>query len=238
MALYLEVEHEAPRESHNCSQYEFGSRGRNLWNRQDGRVVWAGERKLHWLVSFFASGDKSYLFLAVGLADFFDLLEDTVSLNIWSAAELAITMVCAGIPVLRPLLRRGMAGMSHGTSDSSGYCKHGTGHDGVSQNSRIKLDNLGNSSNGTFIRDRGDIESNHGFPNAHPKLGIRGATTVTLISRDNHSDEEILGPEYRHSQPELPGSIQIRERIDVRVEEVGQEEDKKTPKSAVNKELK
>lgn len=28
---------------------------------------------------------------------------DTINLIIWSAAELAVTMVCIGIPVLRPL---------------------------------------------------------------------------------------------------------------------------------------
>lgn len=233
MDLYLETEYEIPGESHNSSQYEFGCRGWNLWNCQDGRVVWLAECKLHWFVLWIA---MTLVGCHLDLLTFPVQTEDTVNLNIWSAAELAITMVCAGIPVLRPLLRRGMAGTSQGTSQSSGYYKHGTGHDGVSQHSRIKLDNLNPSSgsNGNSNRGRGDIESNHGFPNAHPKLGIRGATTVTLISRDNHSDEEILGPEYRHSQPELPGSVQIRERIDVRVEEVAQG-DIKTTKSAVDK---
>ncbi|KAK5659586.1 hypothetical protein OQA88_788 [Cercophora sp. LCS_1] len=140
--------------------------------------------------------------------------EDTVPLIVWSAVELAVTMICIGIPVLRPLYRR-MRGL--GSTDQSnssnvkGYYKHDTGND--NQNG-INLKNIPSGS-------ESDTENTRGFPDAPTKLGIRGPTTVTYIRRDNHSDEEILGPEYLQSQSEGPvaGRIQVFEHVDVRVEQ-------------------
>ncbi|KAK3323011.1 hypothetical protein B0H66DRAFT_602422 [Apodospora peruviana] len=149
--------------------------------------------------------------------------EDTVNLVIWSAAELAVTKVCAGVPVLRPLLRRGRTGVSQGSSN--GYYKHGTGNDGPVHRS-IKLSNLANPN----TQRQSDIESNRGFPDAHPRLDIRDPTTVTDITRDNQSQEEILGPEYCLSY-EAAGAIQIQERVDVRVEETVIGPSKKSGKS-------
>ncbi|KAF5003736.1 hypothetical protein FDECE_9725 [Fusarium decemcellulare] len=111
--------------------------------------------------------------------------EDTVPLIIWSAAEMAVTLMCIGIPILRPLWRRTF----HGSNLSSDryYKKHGEGSDG--QN--YKMDNM--------PRSDGSNENNRGFPRADPKLGIRGPSTITRIAGENPSDESILGPEYRNS---------------------------------------
>ncbi|KAM7219069.1 hypothetical protein V8F06_005507 [Rhypophila decipiens] len=58
--------------------------------------------------------------------------EDTVNLIVWSAAELAITMVCAGIPVIRPL--------TPGASSSNDENKH-------SFKSHVELYHLGSNAN-------------------------------------------------------------------------------------------
>ncbi|KAK3357828.1 hypothetical protein B0T25DRAFT_630790 [Lasiosphaeria hispida] len=142
--------------------------------------------------------------------------EDTVPLIIWSAVELAVTMVCAGVPVLRPLYRRIKGGITTDDSagNSNGYYKHGTGNDNSTNQDSIRLKNMSSIET--------DVENNRGFPGAHPKLGIRGPTTVTYIKGDNHSDEEILGPEYRQSQAGAqPGQIHIHEHVDVHVERAG-----------------
>jgi hypothetical protein len=121
-------------------------------------------------------------------------------------------MICAGIPVLRPLYRRitGALSTSSKSASSTGYYKHDTGNDAQSVN--INLQDI-SSKKGGGVTSGG---ANNHFPDAHPKLGIRGATTVTYIKGDNHSDEEILGWEYRRGQGE--GGIQVREHVDVRVE--------------------
>lgn len=124
-------------------------------------------------------------------------------------------MVCAGVPVLRPLIRRFKGATSttgSSKSQSKGYYKHGTGNDNNNPGS-INLKNISTSES--------DIESGRGFAGANPKLGIRGTTTVTYIGRDNNSDEEILGAEYRESESDSPaaGRIQVHERVNVRVEQ-------------------
>ncbi|CAM1502522.1 Fc.00g045060.m01.CDS01 [Cosmosporella sp. VM-42] len=132
--------------------------------------------------------------------------EDTVGLIIWSAAEMAVTLVCVGIPVLRPLYRR----VRHGSNFSSeGYYKKQS--DGNYE---------GSYDLNSMPKSKGGVEVNHrGFPNADPKLGIRGPSTITRIAGDNQSDESILGTEYRNNavvDPRDSGRIQVKE--DVRVE--------------------
>lgn len=45
--------------------------------------------------------------------------EDTVDLIVWSAAEIAVTMICIGIPVCRPLYKRLLTQLT--SSDGSKY---------------------------------------------------------------------------------------------------------------------
>jgi hypothetical protein len=122
---------------------------------------------------------------------------DTISLIIWSAAELAVTMVCIGIPVLRPLWRRIARGSAASTDR---YYKHAQGTDGADgfQLNKVDTDGEGNST----------------------KMGLRGTTTMTYCEHGhNESDESILGPEFRHGQGSTgrsPGGIHVTE--DVRIE--------------------
>jgi hypothetical protein len=134
-------------------------------------------------------------------------------------------MICAGIPVLRPLYRRvtgtlSSAGLSK-SGHTDGYFKHGTGND--TQSANIKLGDLSSTSKSVnSSTHHGSGSDKESFPDAHPKLGIKGTTTVTYIKGDNHSDEEILGWEYRQSTGGgRHGGIQVREHVDVSVEETG-----------------
>ncbi|KAK1756493.1 hypothetical protein QBC47DRAFT_401396 [Echria macrotheca] len=149
--------------------------------------------------------------------------EDTVPLIIWSAVELAVTMICAGIPVLRPLFRRSPTGSTNQSSSESkrskGYYKHGTGNDNsLTGTTDVELKTRPSSDT--------DLEANRSFSDADRKLGIGGPTTITYIRRDNNSDEEILGPEFRRSQQQQTettkaGRIHVHEHIQVLVEEAG-----------------
>ncbi|KAL4722198.1 hypothetical protein ACLX1H_010975 [Fusarium chlamydosporum] len=127
---------------------------------------------------------------------------DTVPLIIWSAAEMAVTLVCIGIPILRPLWRRAI----HGSDLSSEryYQKQDDRNDAQTYK-------MGNMPHGN-----GD---SHGFPESPPKLGIRGPSTITRIAGDNKSDESILGPEYRDQQGSSPspGAYGIHVKQDVQI---------------------
>jgi hypothetical protein len=119
-------------------------------------------------------------------------------------------MICAGIPVLRPLYRRIVHGTntSSSNSNSSGAYSRSKGSKGSSYN----LKNLSRS---------GDMESNRGFPDAPQNLGIRGPTTITYVTGDNHSDEEILGPVFRQSNVVGQEGVLVREHVRVQVESLG-----------------
>ncbi|GAB1319258.1 Integral membrane protein pth11 [Madurella fahalii] len=54
-------------------------------------------------------------------------LKDTVGLIVWSAAEIAVTMICIGIPVCRPLYKRFLDKISTNGTGSGGYKKHSVG---------------------------------------------------------------------------------------------------------------
>ncbi|KAK7427020.1 hypothetical protein QQZ08_006447 [Neonectria magnoliae] len=139
--------------------------------------------------------------VATGFTENYTL--DTVPLIIWSAAEMAITLVCVGIPILRPLYRRAVHGSNFSTDRY--YKKHSKGSDGQSY------------SMGRMPQSSGANESNRGFPNADPKLGIRGPGTITRIAGDNQSDESILGPEYRNhtASSQQHGGIQIKQDVQI-----------------------
>ncbi|KAK4156596.1 hypothetical protein C8A00DRAFT_40981 [Chaetomidium leptoderma] len=56
-------------------------------------------------------------------------LHDSVGLIVWSSAEMAITLICIGIPVCRPLYKRAFRRI-FGESSSAGYQKQSAGQDG------------------------------------------------------------------------------------------------------------
>ncbi|KAM0235149.1 hypothetical protein ACHAPO_005945 [Fusarium lateritium] len=128
-----------------------------------------------------------------------NFLLDTVPLIIWSAAEMAITLMCIGIPILRPLWRRVVRGSK---ISSERYYRRQDENDGEA----FKLGSMPLGS------DKG---SSRGFPNAPAKLGIRGPGTIIRIAGDNQSDESILGPEYRRGGPSPDGGICVKQDFQV-----------------------
>ncbi|KAJ4184480.1 hypothetical protein NW759_017023 [Fusarium solani] len=126
-------------------------------------------------------------------------LEDTVSLVVWTAAEIAVTMVCIGIPVCRPLYKRYLEKWT--SRDASRY------HPQNGEAIPYPLRTFGGSTlrprqGGNY--DLGDL-SRGGDPIAleERKLGLRDPFTKSYamggsrVRGDNQSDEEILGTDFR-----------------------------------------
>ncbi|KAF4774681.1 hypothetical protein HER10_EVM0002379 [Colletotrichum scovillei] len=133
-------------------------------------------------------------------------LRDSVGLIVWSAAEMAITMICVGIPVCRPLYKRLFYRFTSENA-SSGYQKQNE-----ERSSSVPLRTIGGGMVGgggrplpqskTDTTNKSDTDD-LSFKDA--ALGIKGSSTRTQVSRgdipmDNTSDEEILGEEFRKSQ--------------------------------------
>ncbi|PLB43458.1 hypothetical protein P170DRAFT_440925 [Aspergillus steynii IBT 23096] len=112
--------------------------------------------------------------------------EDTVSLVIWSGVELAVTLICVGIPTVRPLYRT----IVHGSNleDSEGrYVKY----DDSNQSSRFRMRNLAKDDTLFSV--------------------VQESNTESYITRDNQSDERILPGQYVDSH----GAIRIRDEVRV-----------------------
>ncbi|ROV94564.1 hypothetical protein VMCG_08147 [Cytospora schulzeri] len=172
-------------------------------------------------------------------------LEATVGLIVWSAAEMALTMVCIGIPVLRPLFSRWFPILAGSSRDRHRYNRYNN------NNNNNNNDNCYNSEEGRgggpvftmhtiggkTMKGRGGRSggaggggggggggNDRGFPHAPAGSGLRGPTTRTRISAQDDgghgSEEEILGSVHRHSgaaaAADQGDGILVRE--DVRVE--------------------
>lgn len=115
-------------------------------------------------------------------------VEDTVPLIVWSAAEIAVTMICIGLPVLRPLYKR-------------------VSNDPTSRNSGVKYRN---SSSGRLSRvgskdmfgsrdiygnrpNRKDLENGHSA--GCDMLDVK----ASHAARDNRFDEKMRGLDFRNS---------------------------------------
>lgn len=95
-------------------------------------------------------------------------------------------MVCIGIPVLRPLYRRIRYNSDY---SSDRYYKHGQGSDGTPVAS-YGLNNLDGQSDGKRNFDPLHTTSNE----------ASNVSGVTYIGNgNNHSDEEILGPDFHNA---------------------------------------
>ncbi|KAK3389998.1 hypothetical protein B0H63DRAFT_106289 [Podospora didyma] len=167
-------------------------------------------------------------------------LKTSVGLIVWSAAEMAITLICIGIPVCRPLYK----GMFRrfwpegGSSNGGGYKKQSGGNDssyvlrtigggavGLDGKPIPKNHRAGGATNNSTVnksgnRDRdGATDDSLSFTDV--KLGVNGPFTRTTVGRgrkgsiaDNTSDEEILD-EYRNSQMErTPSEIEENRGLD------------------------
>ncbi|KAG9253968.1 uncharacterized protein F5Z01DRAFT_687388 [Emericellopsis atlantica] len=130
--------------------------------------------------------------------------EDTVSLIIWSAVEMCVTMICIGIPILRPLYRR----IRYGSRSST--------REGSYQRQRE------DSSLGPYELGGMTWAPGKGRPSAHEsKLGIRTQIITDIqTSNGNNSDEHILSSverrNLRSGNVVQPNRIQVKD--DVKVE--------------------
>src|SRR5687767_7080606 len=77
---------------------------------------------------------------------------DSVGLIVWSNAEMAITLICIGIPVCRPLYSRMFKSIQSSARSTGGYQKHGG--DVSSDNHK----NTNNSGSGIALRTIGGGE--------------------------------------------------------------------------------
>ncbi|KAM7187538.1 hypothetical protein V8F33_011185 [Rhypophila sp. PSN 637] len=118
--------------------------------------IWQLNMRYGEMVTIAASMSLGVLAGACGIIRTIDLsglasanyTEYTVNLIVWSAAELAITMVCAGIPVIRPLFRRNKAiSRTPGASSSNDESKHSFTRGCVSHKSHVELYRLGSKAN-------------------------------------------------------------------------------------------
>jgi hypothetical protein len=148
---------------------------------------------------------------------------------VWSAAEIAVTLICIGIPVCRPLYKRAFRRL-FGEISSAGYQKQSNnnvesgsvplrtigggliGADGkpVVRSKKDTAASNGNSKNATCV-DKDESGSDE-LSFRDVKLGVNGPFTRTTVGRggmgssdgggvgaDEGSDEEILD-EYRRNQ--------------------------------------
>ncbi|KAK1973974.1 hypothetical protein LZ30DRAFT_609350 [Colletotrichum cereale] len=123
--------------------------------------------------------------------------KDTVQLIIWHACELAVTMVCIGIPVCRPLYKGWLNKLSsRGGSTPGAYTK-----------------DLADSNNGFGLRTIGGTDYSVRVGNKTPDVNLTSPTgrsgkrvnedptrSIGRAYGDDNSVDSILGPDDRHAQ--------------------------------------
>ncbi|KAK8062864.1 hypothetical protein PG997_014961 [Apiospora hydei] len=118
-----------------------------------------------------------------------DFTYKTAPLVIWSAVEIAVTMVCIVIPVIRPLYRT----ISESARSSSSYQKHGAGRDLSQRDSSVQLRTIEGSS-----VDGAEYLSPNDLLKRDMRLGLR-TLSITHIVSNKPSQEEMLRDEYQNS---------------------------------------
>lgn len=121
--------------------------------------------------------------------------EDTVGLIVWSAAEIAVTLICIGIGVCRPLYKRYIDQWT--SRDGSKYVEH-------SEAGSYALRTFGGGNAPRRGKGQDDSEADS-ITIAERRLGIgKPFSTKAYAIGGNRlhgdSDEEILGPDFRRSQ--------------------------------------
>ncbi|KAH6985377.1 hypothetical protein EDB80DRAFT_821903 [Ilyonectria destructans] len=125
-------------------------------------------------------------------------LKNSVGIIVWGAAEMAVTMVCIGIPICRPLYKKYIDKMS--SKDDSKY----NGNSGAG----YRLKSFGPSmlyhENRTHSGDPSITDEERGIV-AGKSMGLKDPYTTTYaiggrFPADNQSEEEILGPDFQVSQ--------------------------------------
>ncbi|KAF4446713.1 hypothetical protein F53441_9646 [Fusarium austroafricanum] len=138
--------------------------------------------------------------------------KDPVGLIVWSAAEMTVTMICIGIPVCRPLYKKYFSKWSSG--DSSKYLEQRSG-------GSYPLQTIGGSMKYPALIHMKDNTSDPNVSLAEymRRGGIGGSLTKTKVFpksaergySDNQSEEEILGFEFRQSQPQDLEAMQVED---------------------------
>ncbi|KAK8045532.1 hypothetical protein PG993_005556, partial [Apiospora rasikravindrae] len=118
--------------------------------------------------------------------------KDTVGLIVWSAAEIAVTMICIGIPVCRPLYKRFLTQLT--SRDRSRYKRRDEDQDAFAMH----------TFGGSTLKPRDGSTPESSSPAANgdvddlKKVAVRGSFNRPYITSgraaaDNDSEESILG---------------------------------------------
>ncbi|GFF56794.1 hypothetical protein IFM62136_03220 [Aspergillus lentulus] len=128
--------------------------------------------------------------------------EDTVDLIIWSAVELAATLICVGIPTIRPLYRHIVHG-SRFKDSNEGYKKH---DESGEPNPGIPMKPLGRKPR------KGDLETTTSTVLGDTEFDMPRGETSSYVQHVRETDEERLV-----SSPRGPyvNSIQVHEEVTV-----------------------
>lgn len=151
--------------------------------------------------------------------------EDTVGLIIWSAAEIAVTMICIAVPVCRPLYNRfldkftsrgtGSYQRQNGSGQTPGFALHTFGGSTLLPRGAQDRQLAGKKRNSRSEGESGEQPRLGGL-----KMGSTSTYAVAMGARheENHSDEEILGAEERNCERinrPGPNAIHVTEEIKV-----------------------
>ncbi|RNJ58986.1 hypothetical protein D7B24_003807 [Verticillium nonalfalfae] len=138
--------------------------------------------------------------------------EDTVPLIVWSCAEQSVTMICIGIPLLRPLYRHVLKRDNLSTSSKAQYHKYSEGTDKESYKMR-----------GISKKERAE-GSTGGKEASNASLGLDSQTVTDIGALNNNSsNEHILGIDTIRNSSDAGSSGNrlnrgIRVKEDVQVE--------------------
>ncbi|KAM0098202.1 hypothetical protein ACP6JE_007286 [Aspergillus fumigatus] len=129
-------------------------------------------------------------------------IKDTIDLIIWSAVELAATIICVGIPTIRPLYRHIVHG-SRFKESNEGYKKH---DESGESNPGFRMKPLGRKAR------KGDLETTISTVVGDTVFDMPGGETSSHVQTARETDEERLV-----SPPRAPhvNSIQVHEEVTV-----------------------
>ncbi|RHZ45199.1 uncharacterized protein CDV56_102029 [Aspergillus thermomutatus] len=113
--------------------------------------------------------------------------EDTVDLIIWSAVELAATLICVGIPTVRPLYRHIVHG-SRFKESNEGYRKQ---DESGESNPGVRMKHLGNQAR------KGEIATTTSTVLGNTVFDVPRGDTSLYVQHVREADEEMLVASHR-----------------------------------------
>lgn len=123
------------------------------------------------------------------------MADDSVGLIVWSLAEIAVTMICIGVPVCRPLYRKIWVQHFGGSESRSntGYLRH----DAIGLNTIGGGRMPGATTRSDDDKSMADLKLGMKGPSNKARAEYAGSGNEEGLSIGNGSDEDILGEEYR-----------------------------------------